>query len=110
MKTNTYGSLSILTMASNGDKFGNDIESDSDSGPESPAIEAQQTIDIEIEEKPLKSSLKPVSAPAPVAKPPLPPQTNPEDLDLGTLTPLTPEIGARQATIYIGTIGHVAHG
>lgn len=32
------------------------------------------------------------------------------NLDLELLTPLTPEIISRQATINIGTIGHVAHG
>lgn len=31
-------------------------------------------------------------------------------LDVATLTPLTPEVISRQATINIGTIGHVAHG
>jgi len=31
-------------------------------------------------------------------------------LDPSTLTPLTPEVISRQATINIGTIGHVAHG
>merc|ERR1711971_799877 len=31
-------------------------------------------------------------------------------LDIGKLTPLTPEVISRQATINIGTIGHVAHG
>ncbi|CAG2101469.1 unnamed protein product [Medioppia subpectinata] len=31
-------------------------------------------------------------------------------LDLSSLTPLTPEVISRQATINIGTIGHVAHG
>uniref|UniRef100_A0A8C9WF31 protein-synthesizing GTPase n=1 Tax=Scleropages formosus TaxID=113540 RepID=A0A8C9WF31_SCLFO len=31
-------------------------------------------------------------------------------LDVSTLTPLSPEIISRQATINIGTIGHVAHG
>ena len=31
-------------------------------------------------------------------------------LDVSVLTPLTPEIISRQATINIGTIGHVAHG
>lgn len=30
--------------------------------------------------------------------------------DVTTLTPLTPEVISRQATINIGTIGHVAHG
>lgn len=32
------------------------------------------------------------------------------NLDVSTMTPLTPEIISRQATINIGTIGHVAHG
>ncbi|RHY33993.1 hypothetical protein DYB32_001227 [Aphanomyces invadans] len=31
-------------------------------------------------------------------------------LDVKTLTPLTPDVISRQATINIGTIGHVAHG
>ena len=31
-------------------------------------------------------------------------------LDASKLTPLTPEVISRQATINIGTIGHVAHG
>lgn len=47
--------------------------------------------------------------------PPLPPSLhgrpqNLETLDPSTLTPLTPEVISRQATINIGTIGHVAHG
>lgn len=91
------------------DKFGNDIESDqSDSGNES----FDDDIGEEISEKPVKSALKKaaVPAPAPVQRPPLPPQTDAKDLDLASLTPLTPEIIARQATINIGTIGHVAHG
>jgi len=33
-----------------------------------------------------------------------------EDLDISKLTPLSPEVISRQATINIGTIGHVAHG
>ncbi|CAM9593814.1 unnamed protein product, partial [Choristocarpus tenellus] len=33
-----------------------------------------------------------------------------EKLDPALLTPLTPEVISRQATINIGTIGHVAHG
>ena len=97
-------------MSANGDKFGNDIESESDSGNES-QVEAGQISDDEIAEKPLKSALKKAAAaPPPVERPPLPPQTDPKDLDVSTLTPLTPEIIARQATINIGTIGHVAHG
>ena len=31
-------------------------------------------------------------------------------LDITKLTPLSPEVISRQATINIGTIGHVAHG
>merc|ERR1712137_1336920 len=33
-----------------------------------------------------------------------------DDLDITTLNPLSPEVISRQATINIGTIGHVAHG
>eukprot|EP01135_Chromosphaera_perkinsii_P006369 Nk52_evm98s485 gene=Nk52_evmTU98s485 len=33
-----------------------------------------------------------------------------ENLDVTKLTPLTPEVISRQATVNIGTIGHVAHG
>lgn len=33
-----------------------------------------------------------------------------KNLNVSTLTPLSPEVIARQATINIGTIGHVAHG
>lgn len=33
-----------------------------------------------------------------------------ENLDISALTPLTPEVISRQATINVGTIGHVAHG
>lgn len=103
-------------MAANGDKFGNDIGSDSDSAPGSPNVHAHQdgdgTID-ELDEPQLQSALKKSSTkdaiPA-VARPPLPPQTEPKDLDVKALNPLTPEIIARQATINIGTIGHVAHG
>ncbi|CAN6661982.1 eukaryotic translation initiation factor 2 subunit gamma [Trichomonascus vanleenenianus] len=40
----------------------------------------------------------------------LPEQPDPSTLDFTQLTPLSPEIIGRQATINIGTIGHVAHG
>ena len=33
-----------------------------------------------------------------------------ENFDVAQVTPLNPEIISRQATINIGTIGHVAHG
>ncbi len=52
----------------------------------------------------------PMAALPPVDRPVLPPPPDPHALDLGSLTPLTPEIIARQATVNIGTIGHVAHG
>jgi translation initiation factor 2 subunit 3 len=99
----------------NGDRYGNDLDSDLDSGPESPALKPQELDNNveDIEEKPIKSALKKSThkevAP-PVIRPTLPPQTEPQDLDVKSLTPLTPEIIARQATINIGTIGHVAHG
>merc|ERR1719197_2407368 len=47
------------------------------------------------------------------------PQVDPEDglavqdletLDVSKLNPLTPEVISRQATMNVGTIGHVAHG
>ncbi|KAF2499429.1 hypothetical protein BU16DRAFT_503556 [Lophium mytilinum] len=65
----------------------------------------------EVEVKP-KSALKKSShQPKEEEKrPELPEQPEPKDLDLTTLTPLSPEIISRQATINIGTIGHVAHG
>lgn len=93
------------------DKFGNDIESDSDSGNESLHDGLDDGVE-ELDQKPLKSAMKksPMAALPPVDRPVLPPQTDPKDLDLGSLTPLTPEIIARQATVNIGTIGHVAHG
>ena len=98
-------------MSSNGDRFGNDIESDSDSGNES-QVEQHHESDHEVAEKQQpKPALKKTPPPAPAPqRPPLPPQTDPKDLDISTLTPLTPEIIARKATINIGTIGHVAHG
>ncbi len=90
------------------DKLGNDLDSDSDSGPESPTLSAQGASD---EPKPLKPALKDTAHPTPAAdRPTLPPQTDPRKLDVSKLSPLTPEIIARQATINIGTIGHVAHG
>src|SRR3569833_1970261 len=97
-------------MSANGDKFGNDIESDSDSGVDSPGLDPQQTSDHELDDTPLKSVLKTAPPPPEVPRPPLPPQTDPKDLDVASLTPSTPEIIARQATFNIGTIGHVAHG
>ncbi|CAG8026801.1 unnamed protein product [Penicillium nalgiovense] len=98
-------------MASNGDF------SDEGSQPGSPLLDAhnargeiEDQEPLEQEEKPLKSAMK-KSEPVPQQKrPELPEQPNPETLDLSKLTPLSPEIIARQATQNIGTIGHVAHG
>lgn len=104
-------------MATNGDF------SDEDSQPGSPLmgheheddIEEQELLDQEddIQEKPLKSALKNRDAEPLVyehKRPELPEQPDPNTVDFSTFTPLTPEIIARQATINIGTIGHVAHG
>ncbi|KAI5282627.1 eukaryotic translation initiation factor 2 subunit gamma, partial [Ascosphaera aggregata] len=93
--------------------------SDEGSRPGSPIAEANPNIPPQADtESSLKPALKnssnaPPSLSVPEArqtKPELPPQPDPETLDLSTLSPLTPEIIARQATINIGTIGHVAHG
>lgn len=99
-------------MAANGD-----MPSDDDSLPGSPTIEATNGYDNDdVEEETLvkpKSVLKSTVRPEPileVPRPQLPEQPDPEDLDISALTPLSPEIIARQATINIGTIGHVAHG
>lgn len=93
----------------NGDKFGNYDESGSESDGNESGLDAPDNVQID---KPVKSALKKASdllVPA-APRPELPPQPDPSTLDLKTLTPLTPEIIARQATINIGTIGHVAHG
>jgi hypothetical protein len=78
-----------------------ELDSGSESGSESETEQQPQTT---------TQQKTPIPAPAAVEKPPLPPQTDPKDLDISTLSPTTPEIIARQATINIGTIGHVAHG
>ncbi|KAF2159072.1 hypothetical protein M409DRAFT_30491 [Zasmidium cellare ATCC 36951] len=100
-------------MATNGD-----YPSDEETPPQSPTVEAAQPDDDVPESKPKgpapapKSALKKsnAAAAAAAAKPHLPEQPEPADLDVASLTPLSPEIIARQATINIGTIGHVAHG
>ena len=95
------------TMATNGE-----MPSDEESGPESPGVQVTEGHD-EAEEEPLeqpKSVLKKSEPLLDIKRPELPEQPDPKDLDVSTLTPLSPEIIARQATINIGTIGHVAHG
>lgn len=104
-------------MATNGDF------SDEDSALGSPLMDAanshddlddQEPLDNdETEVKPLKSAMKQMSSAGPqppVKRPELPEQPDTDTVDFSTLTPLSPEIIARQATINIGTIGHVAHG
>lgn len=99
-------------MATNGD-FSEDESQpgspimDANAGPDN--LEDQETLDLE--EKPKSAMKKSSVPPLPQQKrPELPEQPNPDTLDLSKLTPLSPEIIARQATINIGTIGHVAHG
>ncbi|KAL8874675.1 MAG: hypothetical protein Q9174_000015 [Haloplaca sp. 1 TL-2023] len=115
-KANVHGNSKTIdaNMATNGD-----LPSEDESLPDDQAsdgADGHEVDDVEEEEdfaqKP-KSALKKSSRldPLPeVKRPELPEQPNPEDLDVSTLTPLSPEIIARQATINIGTIGHVAHG
>ena len=99
-------------MATNGD-----LPSADESIPGSPPLEPADGPSEEVEEeepeiKP-KSALKKPPKPEPIpqaARPELPPQRDPGTFDVTELTPLSPEIIARQATINIGTIGHVAHG
>lgn len=94
-------------MATNGD-----MPSEEESEPESPQFKGQDNDEVEEQETldRQKSALK-KSEPLPeIKRPELPEQPEPSDLDTSALTPLSPEIICRQATINIGTIGHVAHG
>ena len=79
-----------------------------------PAGEVEDEQPLEEKRPPKKSAMKKMGEerlpPPPTKRPELPEQPDPATLDLSKLTPLTPEIIARQATINIGTIGHVAHG
>ena len=91
------------------DKFGNNTERDHLGSPDQ-----SDESDFDDAPKELKSERKPALKKLPqeniVPRPPLPPQPDPSTLDLSSLSPLSPEIISRQATINIGTIGHVAHG
>ena len=98
-------------MATNGEDYSSDEE------PQSPGLEPQADDDIEDKHAKgpapaPKSALKKSNAVAAAhaARPELPEQPDPKDLNVAGLTPLSPEIICRQATINIGTIGHVAHG
>ncbi|KAI9668392.1 MAG: eukaryotic translation initiation factor 2 subunit gamma [Alyxoria varia] len=82
-----------------------------------PTLERDSDIEemenVKVEKKPRKSAMKKVTTVTPEemqTQEPLPPQPDASELDLTKLTPLSPEIISRQATINIGTIGHVAHG
>lgn len=97
----------------NDDGMLSDEESLSDSQP----FDGVNAHDDEVEEEDspdkLKPALKKILKPDPkieVARPELPEQPDPANLNIPSLTPLSPEIISRQATINIGTIGHVAHG
>lgn len=99
-------------MATNGD-----YSSEEESPPGSPGLKPTADDDLnEPQQKgpaPMpKSALKKSNAAAAAlaARPELPEQPDPSKLDVASLTPLSPEIICRQATINIGTIGHVAHG
>ena len=98
-------------MATNGD-----YPSEDDSPPPSPGVQPLAEDDDEPHAKgpaPMpKSALKKSNAAAAAlaSRPELPEQPEPDTLDVANLTPTSPEIICRQATINIGTIGHVAHG
>ncbi|EPS35839.1 hypothetical protein H072_10740 [Dactylellina haptotyla CBS 200.50] len=94
------------------DKFGNTIKDDEDA-LDLNNEEGSDESESEPEEAPRKSILKNkkgAEAPPAPPRPELPPQRDPLTINFSELDPLTPEIIARQATINIGTIGHVAHG
>lgn len=94
-------------MATNGD-----LPSDDElSQPGTPPGDENDIEDPEETNQPPKSILRSSGVPASQPdRPILPEQPDPKDLKVDELTPLSPFIIARQATINIGTIGHVAHG
>lgn len=84
------------------------MDSESDREYDDKGVESEVE---ETESKPLKPAIKKAAIPVPVVERPyLPEQPDPTTVDFSKLTPLSPEIISRQATINIGTIGHVAHG
>ncbi|KAF2405249.1 hypothetical protein EJ06DRAFT_540598 [Trichodelitschia bisporula] len=81
-----------------------------DSDPER-QIDDSSSSESEAEQLPIRSAMKTSQPPPPpVERPYLAEQVHPSEIDFTKMTPLSPEIIARQATINIGTIGHVAHG
>ncbi|KAB8336877.1 hypothetical protein FH972_021185 [Carpinus fangiana] len=94
------------------DKFGNTADGDdSASGDEGSDIDAPENVSLDrpAAKSALKKGSQLVAEPS-APRPVLPEQPEPSTIDYSTLTPLSPEIISRQATINIGTIGHVAHG
>ncbi|KAI9717223.1 MAG: eukaryotic translation initiation factor 2 subunit gamma [Chrysothrix sp. TS-e1954] len=93
------------------DKFGNgELNGVSDASSDS-EIEPMENVDAET--TPRKSILKSSRADVPEKeqeKEYLPPQPSADKLNYAELSAISPEIIGRQATINIGTIGHVAHG
>lgn len=84
---------------------------DSESEHEHRDDESQASEPEEVEEVKPKSAMKKTrEVLPPVERPELPEQPEPSTVDFSTMSPLSPEIISRQATINIGTIGHVAHG
>ncbi|KAJ6259999.1 Eukaryotic translation initiation factor [Drechslerella dactyloides] len=95
------------------DKFGNTIADDDNNLDLDNNEEGSSESESEPEEAPRKSIMKNkkgAEAPPAPPKPELPPQRDPSTIDFSEMDPLSQEIIARQATINIGTIGHVAHG
>jgi translation initiation factor 2 subunit 3 len=86
------------------------MDSDPEFQNDNDDVSAESDVEEEQPTHQLKSALKNSAAAEPVVRPELPPQPDAKDLVLKELSPLSPEIIARQATINIGTIGHVAHG
>ncbi|KAK6343907.1 eukaryotic translation initiation factor 2 subunit gamma [Orbilia brochopaga] len=94
------------------DKFGNTI-ADEDNLDLDNNEEGSSESESEPEEAPKRSIMKNkkgAEAPPAPPKPELPPQRDPSTINFSEMDPLSQEIIARQATINIGTIGHVAHG
>lgn len=95
-------------MATNGDFSDDELSHSEDETHDLGHEEVEETNTIP--KSALKKGTTAVVPIAEIVRPPLPEQPDPLTLDVSSLTPLTPEIIARQATINIGTIGHVAHG
>lgn len=88
-------------------------ESPHGSPGQEPESDIEEMDNVKLDAQPRKSAMKnpknEVTATAPVPEI-LPPQPDASTLDFSKMTPNSAEIIARQATINIGTIGHVAHG